>query len=185
MIHQEFQGPTQTTGSVLRPVAPMSEGSGLDSRAVFRGLQRRWKFIVICTLVGLLAGTVAALRSRHYTAISRIQVRPGEANQYKVDKSDLLSMGDDTTKLETEVLIVQSDSLLLKVAKKMGLEQDPDFMGSLKYRSDPDSPKAQEWLLRTLHDNISASHTPKTKSFIPSPAGSTATSAAHAGCRIH
>lgn len=130
---------------------------------VLRTFHRRWLLILVCTLVGIAAGLVSALLPRHYTAVSRIQVRPGSSSQYRVDKSDLLSLGDDSTKLETETTILQSDTLLLDVAYKLHLDHDPDFMGSIPKTANPDGPKTEERLLAKLHDNIHAVLIPRTE----------------------
>jgi capsular exopolysaccharide synthesis family protein len=125
-------------------------------------VHRSWLLIGACTLLGIAAGVVSAFLPRHYTASSRIEVRPGSSSQYRLDRSDLLSIGDDSTKLETEALILQSDSLLLDIAYKMHLDKNSDFMGRLP--SKPlEGPKAEEKLLVTLHDNIHAALIPRTQ----------------------
>jgi len=135
-------------------------------------LRRQGRIIAIFTALGLAAGCALALLPRHYTAVSRIQVRPGSSSQYRVSPSDLLSLGDDSTKLETETMILESDTLLLDVARSLHLDQDKDFMGgsSLNWlgglfggKSEEDGPKAEERLLAKLHANIHATHIPRTE----------------------
>lgn len=130
---------------------------------ILGSLRRQRGFIVVCTLIGLLAGVVVALLPRHYTAVSRIQVRPGSSSQYRVDPTDLLNIGDSSTKLETETMILESDTLLLDTAHKLNLEHDPDFMGRLSGKPEEDAPKAEEKLLTKLHANIHATHIPRTE----------------------
>jgi succinoglycan biosynthesis transport protein ExoP len=127
-----------------------------------RHLTRSWLTIVLGGVVGLLVAVAVALLPRHYTAMSKIQVRPGSSSQYRVDKSDLLNLGEDSTKLETETLILESDTLLLDTAKKLGLETNPDFMGHFS-TIDPDGPRAEEKLLDRLHKNIEAVRIPRTE----------------------
>jgi len=128
------------------------------------GLHRSRYLILGCALLGLLVALGIAYLPRHYTAVSRIQVRPGSSSQYRVDKSDLLNIGDDSTKLETETMIIESDSLLLDVAGKMHLDQDPDFMGwSPGNQTNSSDARAEEKLLTRLHLSIHATRIPRTE----------------------
>jgi polysaccharide biosynthesis transport protein len=153
----------------LRPTQPlthMTEGTEFNFtlHGLLSGLRRSRALIVGCALAGLLVGLVIALLPRHYTAVSRIQVRPGSSSQYRVDKSDLLNIGDDSTKLETETMILESDTLLLDVAGKLRLDQDPAFMGwDAGPNSQSDDPKASERLLVRLHSSIHATRIPRTE----------------------
>ncbi len=125
-------------------------------------LLRSWPIILSCAALGLFAGLVIALLPRHYTAVSRIQVRPGSSSQYRLDKSDLLSLGGDSTKLETETMILESDTLLLDTAKKLHLDTNPDFMGRIS--DTPIEPaRAEERLLAVLHKNIQVVLIPRTE----------------------
>ena len=132
---------------------------------MLRGVYRSRYLIGGCALAGLLIGLTIALLPRHFTAVSRVQVRPGSSSQYRVDKSDLLNLGDDSTKLETETMIIESDSLLLDVAGKLKLDQNPDFMGWRGTGSqDPENPTlAEEKLLAKLHQSIHATRIPRTE----------------------
>lgn len=121
-------------------------------------------FVSICTLLGLVIGLTVAFLPRHFTASSKIQVRPGSSSQYKVDAADILSNeGSDSTKLDTEVLVLQSDTLLLDTAEKLHLQSNTDFMPKLKDGEDPNSPKSQEVLLEALHKNITVTRIPRTQ----------------------
>ena len=153
---------------VSQPSPAVHTAENFDSHFTIHGLlsllRRSRYFILGCTLLGVLIALAIALLPRHYTAVSRVQVRPGSSSQYRVDKADLLSVGDDSTKLETEAMIVESDSLLLGVAQKLNLEKNPDFMSwSASKGGDVDGAKAEEKLLRRLHSSIHATRVPRTE----------------------
>jgi capsular exopolysaccharide synthesis family protein len=152
------------TGSVLSPGLGSGEDHQLNFRMLLKNVVRRRAVVAVCTLLGLALGITAALLPRHYSASSKIQVRPGSSSQYKVDASELLSnMGDDSTKLDTEVLVLQSDTLLLDTADKLHLQTDAAFMKPPAKGDDPNSPRSQEALLAALHKNISVTRIPRTQ----------------------
>jgi succinoglycan biosynthesis transport protein ExoP len=153
--------PSGPPAVAVRPVEIQDVGFSLQG--FLRSLQRSWILIAICVLLGGGIGLFAALLPRHYTAVSRIEVRPGSSSQYRVDKSDLLNIGDDSTKLETETMILESDSLLLDTAHKLNLDTNPDFMGPLPKIPIADGPKAEEILLTQLHHNIHGLLLPRTE----------------------
>jgi polysaccharide biosynthesis transport protein len=147
----------------LAPAADTAEFA-LTLHGLLGSLKRSRMLIVGCALAGLLVGLVIALLPRHYTALSRIQVRPGSSSQYRVDQSDLLNIGDDSTKLETETMILESDTLLLDIAGKLHLDTDPSFMGwGIGTTAQSNDPKASEKLLARLHSSIHATRVPRTE----------------------
>ena len=124
---------------------------------------RRWPLIVTFLVLGLLGGIFIAILPRHYTAVSQIQVRPGSSSQYRLDKSDLLNVNGDSDKLETETMILQSNTLLLATAKELNLDHDPNMVGALSHDGDEDAPKAEEKLLAKLHQNVHATLIPRSE----------------------
>ena len=55
-------------------------------------------------------------------------MRTGSSNEYRVNAATSLT-GDTTNKMQTEVTILQSDTLILNVAREMNLANNPDFLG--------------------------------------------------------
>jgi succinoglycan biosynthesis transport protein ExoP len=154
---QTLRVPAGSSGQSGSSDAPFSFATQLHH------LRKSWVLIVLCSLVGLCAGVVSALLPRHYTAISKIQVRPGSSSQYRIDKSDLLSLGDDSTKLETETMILESDTLLLDTAHKLHLDTNPEFMGRITQEDSISGPRADERLLTRLHQSIHTILVPRTE----------------------
>lgn len=97
------------------------------SEALLVVRKRKW-VLIACILLGILYGIYsAATQPILYTATGRIEVRSGSANEYRVSTGGVAAPDNH---LETEVLILQSDSLLLNVAREMNLANNPDFMGT-------------------------------------------------------
>src|SRR5215831_9893204 len=81
--------------------------------------KRRW-VLIIAVLAGLAYGIFRALsQPKMYEAYGRIQVRSGSSNEYRVQ-----AVGYDTdgsSRIMTEVAILQSDTLMQTVARDMDL----------------------------------------------------------------
>lgn len=132
-------------------------------RGIRHSISHRRKLIMAVTLLGLLCGVVLAVLPRHYESTSRIQVRPGSANQYKLDPEELLDMGDTSTKLESETAVLRSDSLLLDMAKTLHLENDPEFVGRSHLGQSLDDPESRDRMLKKLHKAMTVTHLPRTE----------------------
>ncbi len=96
-----------------------------EALAVLR--KRRW-IVIACILCGILYGIYkSSTQPILYTAIGRILVRNSStASEYSVGA---VVSGQQDNQLETAVLVIMSDSLLLSVAKEMNLQNNADFMG--------------------------------------------------------
>src|SRR5438552_5582170 len=101
----------------------------------FRVLQKR-KWLVLATLIVVFTiAVVATLRmTRMYEARSRLAIFPETPNVLNVKEPENGYYGandDDTdTALQTQVEILRSDALALKVIESMHLDQDPNFAGA-------------------------------------------------------
>ena len=76
------------------------------------------------------AGLILALRPRTYLASGTLQIRPGTANVYKSQANDSPPDSDSDDRIESEVLILQSKTLLLAVADELHLYADPSIAGT-------------------------------------------------------
>ncbi len=89
--------------------------------------KRRW-ILIIAVLLGLAYGVFKAeSQPKLYDAYGRIQVRSGSSNEYRVSTVQGYS-GDSSSKMLTEIEILKSDSLMLKVCQEMGLSNNADFL---------------------------------------------------------
>ncbi|MGI4755473.1 MAG: Wzz/FepE/Etk N-terminal domain-containing protein, partial [Janthinobacterium lividum] len=120
--------PSQFTGPGLNNISP--EGASGDSALseALTVLRKRQWIVIACLILGLLYGIYkSATQPILYTAVGRILVRNSStASEYSVGAA---VSGQADNQLETAVLVITSDSLLLSVAKEMNLQNNPDFMG--------------------------------------------------------
>src|SRR5260370_29934036 len=88
--------------------------------------KRRW-VLIVAVLLGLAYGIFKAeSQPRLYDSYGRIQVRAGSSNEYRV--SAVGDYSDTGTRLLTEIEILKSDSLMLKVCREMDLSNNADFV---------------------------------------------------------
>ena len=88
--------------------------------------KRKW-VILACIILGVFYGLYeAATQPILYASMGRIEVHSATANAYRVSAGGVAG-GED--KLDAEVSIILSDTLLANVAREMNLANNPDFMG--------------------------------------------------------
>ncbi len=126
--------------------------------------KRRW-ILIVALVLGLFYGLYKATsQPKLYEATGRIQVRTGSSNEYRVSAVSSLGGGDSSTRLQTEVNILQSESLLLTVARELNLPNDPNFFGSTGAPThySLDDPGIRQAALGTLQGNLKVALVPKT-----------------------
>jgi len=127
--------------------------------------KRRW-VLIFGVALGLIFGLYRSwTQPQLYTATGEIQVTPGSSAEYRVDSANYGS-ADSSTRLQTEVYILQSDSLALSVAQKLNLQNDPAFLnakGPVRHRNLEDNNGAvREGIVHTLHGNLKITLVPHT-----------------------
>src|SRR5580704_1445434 len=125
--------------------------------------KRRW-VLIIAVLLGLAYGVFRAeSQPKLYDAYGRIQVRSGSSNEYRVSTVQGYS-GDSSGKMLTEIEILKSDSLMLKVCREMDLSNNADFLekkGPLPHTSLDDGQTRQTTVHR-LQSILHVAMVPKT-----------------------
>ena len=120
-------------------------------------LRKRLWMLILAGILGFGYGLYKAItQPKLYLASSIIQVHNGSSNAYRTeavyDDSD-----DSQTRMNSEVLILTSDTLLDTVAREMDLANNPDFLGEpgppAKHRS-IDDPDVRADVVGTLHGNL-------------------------------
>jgi polysaccharide biosynthesis transport protein len=151
------------TGSSRPGMSPESGGDTSLSEAVSTLRKRRW-VLIVATILGLAYGFYKAVtQPRLYLASSMIQVRNGASNQYKLD-SDSYYGDDSQTRMNTEVLILESDSLLETVAREKNLANNQDFITlPCAPNCRVDDPAVRTAVLETLRNNLHISVIPRTE----------------------
>jgi polysaccharide biosynthesis transport protein len=125
--------------------------------------KRRW-VLIIALLLGLAYGVFQAeSQPKLYDSYGRIQVRSGSSNEYRVGAVEGYP-GDASSKMLTEIEILKSDSLMLRVCREMDLSNNPDFLerkGPVPHSSLDDGVTRQGTVHR-LQSNLHITLVPKT-----------------------
>jgi capsular exopolysaccharide synthesis family protein len=125
--------------------------------------KRRW-VLIVAVLLGLAYGIYKAeSQPRLYDSYGRIQVRSGSSNEYRVSAVGDYS-GDASSRLLTELEILKSDSLMLRVCREMDLANNADFLevkGPVSHKSLDDGEVRQDTVHR-LQSNLHVTLVPKT-----------------------
>jgi succinoglycan biosynthesis transport protein ExoP len=125
--------------------------------------KRRW-ILIIAVLVGLAYGIFKAeSQPKLYDSYGRIQVRSGSSNEYRVSAVQGYD-SDAGSKMLTEIEILKSDTLMLRVCREMDLANNVDFLGlngPVPHRSLDDGEIRQDTVHR-LQSNLRIGVVPKT-----------------------
>src|SRR5580698_1840185 len=153
------------------PGAPDATQSGFSttvtdttlSEALIVLRKRRW-VLIIALLLGLAYGVFRAeSQPKLYDAYGRIQVRSGSSNEYRVNAVQGYG-GDSSSRMLTEIEILKSDSLMLKVCREMDLSNNADFLeqkGPVPHTTLDDGQTRQATVHR-LQSNLHVALDPKT-----------------------
>jgi polysaccharide biosynthesis transport protein len=125
--------------------------------------KRRW-VLIVAVLLGLAYGIYKAeSQPQVYDSYGRIQVRSGSSNEYRVSAVQGYD-SDAGSKMLTEIEILKSDTLMLKVCREMDLANNADFLevkGPVAHRSLDDGEIRQDTVHR-LQSNLHIGVVPKT-----------------------
>lgn len=94
--------------------------------------KRGWIMVAGLALGCAVALAVNVTSRRLYTALARVEIVPDRADEFRVSTVQELGAGiDDAEKLDTEIEVLKSRSMALRVVQALHLNNNPDFM-SLK-----------------------------------------------------
>ncbi|QHN03111.1 polysaccharide biosynthesis tyrosine autokinase [Granulicella sp. WH15] len=146
--------------------APESTDTTL-SEALVVLRKRRW-VLIVAIILGVLGGLYRGFTEpRLYVATGRIQVHSSSsASEYKMNVATAAMGGDEDsqTKLQSEVSILQSDSLMASLARELNLVNNPDFLETrdpIQHKS-MDDLAVREGVIKTLKGNLTVALVPKT-----------------------
>lgn len=110
------------------PFGP-EEQSSVSFGNLFNALRRRRLFILVCAFIGVaLAGTYIVLATPMFTATSSILLDT-RMNQF-LQKQDIIADSSvDSSFVDSQVELLNSDSIALSVIRKLGLDKDREFVG--------------------------------------------------------
>jgi polysaccharide biosynthesis transport protein len=127
-------------------------------------LRRRRQIVIWVIALSFCAGLILALRPRTYLASGTLQIRPGTANAYKSQVSNSAPNSDSDDRIESEVLILQSRTLLLAVADELHLYADPSIAGTAgKGNTGASDPAVQARVVAALSNMVKIRRNPKTQ----------------------
>lgn len=133
------------------------------SEALNVARKRKW-IIIVAAVIGIIFGFYqAATQAIVYSATGRIEVRGSSGQAALGMMSAVSTFGPDD--LETEVLILTSQSLMLNVAQEMNLANNPDFMGPGPYRNIND-PAVRAAVISRLSSSLLVSAIPRTQMIV-------------------
>ena len=97
---------------------------------------RKRRILLIGMALGLaaLAMTAGLVRGKRYTATGEVQIQPGSASDLKQSISSVLGSGMSSLDviIESDIRVLQSETLLTRVAQTLKLQDNPEFLGGAK-----------------------------------------------------
>ncbi len=152
-------------GKVVSTAPETRELSLADLWLVIR--KRRVLLLSMAIGVGLLAAAFGIERGKRYTATGEIQIQPGSASDLKSSLTSALgtSMGSFDDIMESDVRILQSETLLMKVAHTLNLQDDPQFLGAKNplLHGSLDNPYLRNAIVGSLRANLLVQRVPRTE----------------------
>lgn len=133
------------------------------SEALITLRKRRWVLIVTVVLSLIYGIYRAESQPRLFDAYGRIQVRSGSSNEYRVGAIQAYGT-DQSSKLLSELEILKSDTLMLKVARELDLNNNAVFL-DIKHpvaHTSLDDPLIRQKTVHQLQSNLKLALVPKT-----------------------
>jgi len=141
---------------------------------------RKRRYLIIGAALGLALLTVllGLYRGKKYTATGEIQIQPGSASELKQSIGAVLGAGSSLDiVIESDSRILQSDNLLITVARTLKLYKDPGFLGAKNAKrlsasganpaalSDEvlDDPYVRNAILTNLRQHLTIARVPRTQ----------------------
>ena len=141
---------------------------------------RKRRYLILGMALGLASLTVllGLYRGKKYTATGEMQIQPGSASELKQSIGAVLGSGSTLDiVIESDSRILQSDNLLITVAKTLKLYKDPNFLGAQNVKrlvsSSPnaaaltedtlDDPYVRNAVLGNLRQHLTISRVPRTQ----------------------
>lgn len=152
------------TPDLQRPGTGSEIGDSSLSDALATLRKQRW-VLILAAVLGLGFGLYQVItQPKLYQASSVIQVHSGSSNAYRVEAQFDYS-DDSQTKMNTEVLILESDTLLYTVAREMDLANNPAFLEAPAPvpPASIDNPAVRSEVVGTLKNNLKVSLIPRTE----------------------
>jgi len=135
-------------------------------------VKRKWTVIATALIVLTLA-TIYTLRiTPTYDSVARLSVNKENPDPFGMNQKDFSADAEDydyTVQMDTQVRILQGDTLALNVIKALHLDSNPRFAGSLAthpaagLQSPPLSNEQEQALIGKLHSQLTVTPVPNTR----------------------
>lgn len=104
------------------------------------------RVVLLCVLLGLVAGIYMAKTPRRYTSTATLRLQPSNGSALALSASQVLNGGSaNDEKINSELTIMEGRTILLKVAGDLHLADNPDFWGKKTFRHvSLDEPKGRD-----------------------------------------
>ncbi len=153
--YEPKNGPAAT--SMERMPQPEMAGGGETFGHFLQFLKKRSWIMAAALALGCIAAIVINVTSqRLYRTTARIEIVPDKSEEFRVSTSQVLGGGeDDAEKMDTEIEVLKSRSMALRVINTLHLNANPDFMPLNKGKAwDLSDVHARQNLITSLQDSI-------------------------------
>jgi capsular exopolysaccharide synthesis family protein len=125
-------GPRRARTERLREAAAEADGDEIDVRRWIRTIWRRKWFVATPALLATTLAAVLALRMEdRYTAVAEVLIDPGR--EQVANMEDIVAgIGRDRAAINTEIDVLTSRGLAVRVVEELGLERHPEFNPELR-----------------------------------------------------
>lgn len=133
MLELKQDSLTSMKGTALLPLGgDNSPDEELSLTELFRTVFKHKWIILFSTIVCFSAAAVYTFwMSPVYESVVRLQIDPSRSSNLGLDDmiSDKLGTGDGNSRIQTEVKVIQSDTVAMRVIDSLGLAKQPAFAG--------------------------------------------------------
>jgi succinoglycan biosynthesis transport protein ExoP len=162
-------------------IPPPQESKELSLADLWLIVRKRRSLLLACAVgLAFLAAAADIYRGNRYTATGEIQIQPGSASDLKESISSALTGGGAgtlDTVIESDTIILESDKLLISVARTLKLQDDPAFLGGRTmiktaffggtviplFHGDLDNPFVHDAVVKTLRRHLTITRVPRTQ----------------------
>jgi succinoglycan biosynthesis transport protein ExoP len=155
-----------------RSFAPVESATGLSVSELIRVIRTRRTVVIVCFLVIVGLATVYSIfGTRKYEGIARLDIDPNRSSATSLSDTLAQTLGDTeaSTRVQTEMAVMQSDTVMLHVAKELDLPHRAPFNTMKSFRKQP-TPSGtfnltflqQDDLLQMMSHNLKVSISPGT-----------------------
>lgn len=144
-----------------KPATQTGISEVITLRDIFEVLFRQRYVVLVVLLLSITIGIYFATRPRSYSAEGEIRIESGTSNEYRTT-SAVVTLGGGKDPIDSDVLVMQSRTLYLQVARELDLANAPALWGTSHMKHQTlDDPRVRDKVYRLMEDKIHVRHNPK------------------------